>query len=118
MALSDFEVNFQPEFAKTCAYHFSISAKCRPLPRVSARHGVSDAVVADAVFGVLLAGGVQDVVEGDLRGEFPDAVVEFRPDGARGTQRLALALFDGLRETEKAAETDSCFQIFPRLWMI
>lgn len=24
---SDFEVNFQPEFAKTYAYHFSISAK-------------------------------------------------------------------------------------------
>ena len=29
---SDFELNFQPQFAKTYAYHFSISAKCRPLP--------------------------------------------------------------------------------------
>ena len=53
----------------------------------------SDAVVADAVFGVLLAVGVQDVVEGDLRGEFADAVVEFRPDGPGGAQHVALALF-------------------------
>ena len=81
-------------------------------------NGGSDAVVADAVFGVLLAVGIQDVVERDLRRQFADAVVEFRPDGAGGTQRRALALFDGLRETEKAAEADSCFQIFPRLWMI
>ena len=81
-------------------------------------NGVSDAVVADAVFGILFAVGVQNVVKGDLRRQFADAVVEFRPDGAGGTQHLAFALFDGLRETEKAAETDSCFQIFPRLWMI
>ena len=78
----------------------------------------SNAVVGDAVFGVLVAVGVQDVVERDFRRQFADAVIEFRPDGAGGTQHLAFALFDGLRETEKAAEADSRFQIFPRLWMI
>ena len=45
---------------------------------------LSDAVVADAVFGILFPIGVQNVVERDLRSEFPDAVVELRPDAARG----------------------------------
>ena len=56
----------------------------------------SDAVVEDAFFGMLAAVGVQDVVQGDVPHEIPDAFIEVLPDAAGGAEFAAFAFFGAL----------------------
>ena len=56
----------------------------------------SDAVVEDVFFGFLGAVGVQDIIQGDVPHEIPDAFIEVLPDAAGGTEFAAFAFFGAL----------------------
>ena len=72
----------------------------------------SDAVVEDAVFGILGAVGVQDVVQGNVPHQIPDAFIEVLPDAAGRAEFAAFAFFGAL---DAVHDGDGAFHDFQYL---